>query len=183
MLAYSSIENMGILFIGISLGKYGIFAVLLHVLAHSLSKTSLFLTSGNILHLYKTKRIENVSGILAADPRTGWIWIISMLAIIGIPPSPIFLTKFLIVRAFWLDGMSWLAVPFFLFLIIITFGMGSTVFKMVFGEMETSTVSKKKLTLSAYAPQFILLIILFVMGINMPEKALEFLRSAAVFFR
>ncbi len=50
MLAYSSIENMGY-YLGIGLGTAGIFAALLHTLAHSLSKASLFLTSGNILSL------------------------------------------------------------------------------------------------------------------------------------
>jgi hydrogenase-4 component F len=183
MLAYSSIENMGILFIGVALGKYGIFAVLLHVLAHSLSKASLFLTSGNILHLYKTKRIENVGGILATDPRTGWIWIVSMLAIIGMPPFPIFLTKFLIVRAFWLSGMTWLAVPFFIFLIIITYGMAGSVFKMAFGEAEASVASNQRLSFYAYAPQYVLLFILLVIGVSMPREVLEFLRNAAGYFQ
>ena len=114
MLAYSSIENMGILFIGVSLGKYGIFAVMLHTLAHSLSKTSLFLTSGNILHLYKSKKIDSVTALLKTDSATGWIWIISMLSIIGIPPFPIFISKFILIKAFWLSGMGWLAVPFLL---------------------------------------------------------------------
>ena len=182
MLAYSSIENMGILFIGISLGKYGVFAVMLHVLAHSLSKTSLFLTSGNILHLHKSKKIDSVSGLLKTDSRTGWIWIVSMLAIIGMPPFPIFLSKFLIVKALWQSGISWLAIPFFLFLIIVAFGMGGAVFKMAFGESTPGQPVNQKLSFSAYVPQLVLLIILLIMGINMTPQVFTLLNNAANFF-
>ena len=72
MLAYSSIENMGILFLGTALGPAGLFAALLHSAAHSLAKASLFLTSGNILHLYGTKKDREVRGLLRREPRTGW---------------------------------------------------------------------------------------------------------------
>jgi hydrogenase-4 component F len=183
MLAYSSIENMGILFIGAALGKYGFFAVLLQTLSHSLSKASLFMTSGNILYLYKSKRIEDVSGLLKTDPRTGWLWIVSMLAIIGLPPFPAFISKFLIIQAFWFSGMSWLAIPFFLFLIVITFGMGTTVFKMAFGEAQKDCATNQTLMMYAYVPQFVLLLILFILGTNMPQHVLDILNSTAGFFQ
>ena len=183
MLAYSSIENMGILFIGVSLGKYGFFAVLLHTLSHSLSKASLFMTSGNILQLYKSKRIEDINGLLKTDPRTGWLWIVSMLAIIGLPPFPAFISKFLIVQAFWLSGMFWLAVPFFLFLVVITFGMGAAVFKMAFGEVQKARTTNQKLMVYAYVPQFVLLFILFILGTNMPQQVLDILNRTAGFFQ
>ncbi|RPI04169.1 MAG: hypothetical protein EHM64_10855 [Ignavibacteriae bacterium] len=182
MLAYSSIENMGILFIGIALGPSGIYAAMLHTLAHSLSKASLFLTSGNILHLYKSKRIEDVSGLLKTDPRTGWLWIISMLAIIGFPPFPVFITKFLIVKAFWLNGMFWLAIPFFVFIVVIMYGMGGTVFKMTFSESQTPQEGTRRLTAWAYAPQIVLLLMLCLIGINMPKQVMELLNGAVRFF-
>ncbi len=182
MLAYSSIENMGILFIGISLGKFAAFAVMLHVIAHSLSKTSLFLTSGNILHLHKSKKIESVTGLLKTDSRTGWLWLVSMLAITGMPPFPIFLSKFLIVKALWYSGMSWLAVPFFLFLVIVSFGMGGAVFKMSFGEISSGQIADQKLGFNAYAPQLVLIIILLIIGINMTQPVFSFLNTAANFF-
>jgi hydrogenase-4 component F len=183
MLAYSSIENMGILFIGVSLGKYGVFAVMLHALAHSLSKTSLFLTSGNILYLYKSKKIDNVTGLLKTDPATGWIWIISMLSIIGIPPFPIFLSKFILIKAFWLSGMSWLAVPFLLLMVIVAFGMGGAVFKMAFGDVHANYTASPKPAFYAYVPQVILLVILLVIGVNMPQQVFDFMNNAAGFFK
>jgi hydrogenase-4 component F len=182
MLAYSSIENMGIMFIGIGLGKFGLFAAMLHTFAHSLSKTSLFLTSGNILHLHKTKKIEEVRGLLKTDSITGWIWIVSALSIIGIPPFPIFISKFFIVKAFWLNGYGWLAIVFFLFLIIVTFGMGKAVFDMAFGEATSKQEKENRLALSAYLPQIVFLVVLLVVGINMPHQVLDMINRAADFF-
>jgi len=182
MLAYSSIENMGILFIGIALGKLGIFAVMLHTLSHSLSKTSLFLTSGNILHLYKSKKIDDVKRLLKKDSRTGWLWIISTLSILGMPPFPAFLSKFLIIKALWLGGVAWLAIPFFLFLVIITFGMSNVVFKMAYNELPVEEGQNHKLSLFAYLPQLILLLILLMIGTNIPGQVLTFINNAAGFF-
>ena len=182
MLAYSSIENMGILFIGVTLGKVGIFAVMLHTLAHSLSKSSLFLTSGNILSIYKSKKIENVKGLLQKDSRTGWLWILSALSILGMPPFPIFLSKFLIIKALWLNGLAWLAIPFFLLLVVITFGMGNTIFKMSYGELPEEDASQIKYSYWSYVPQIVMLLILFIIGTNMPQQVLAFINNAAGFF-
>lgn len=182
MLAYSSIENMGILFIGISLGGPGIFAAMIHLLAHSFSKASLFLTSGNILYLFKSKNNDDVRGLLKRDSRTGWLWIISSLSILGLPPFPAFISKFFIIKALWFSGTAWLAVPFFLFLVVITFGMGNTIFKMTFGEAAKDEFANSKLSLFAYLPQLFLLLILLIVGINMPRQVLAFINSAAGFF-
>ena len=182
MLAYSSIENMGILFIGVSLGQFGFFAVMLHALSHSLSKASLFLTSGNILHLYKSKKIEDVKGLLVKDPRTGWFWIVSSLSILGMPPFPAFLSKFLIIQALWMNGLTWLAIPFFLFLVIISYGMGNAVFKMSFGKPLIEGKENQNLSYVAYIPQLVILVILLIIGTYMPNQILAFINSAAGFF-
>jgi len=180
MLAYSSIENMGILFIGIALGKLGIFAAMILLVAHSFSKTSLFLTSGNILHLYKTKKIENVNGLLKKDSLTGWLWIISLLSISGMPPFPSFIAKFLIIKAMFTMNLGWLAVPFFILLAVIIYGMGGSVFKMSFGESNFDGTNSK-LNFSAYAGQIIILVLLLIIGTNIPDMILNIIKNAAGF--
>ena len=63
MLAYSSIENMGIISLGIALGGVATFGAIFHLIVHSLIKGSLFLTSGNILKIYKTKEIQRIKNV------------------------------------------------------------------------------------------------------------------------
>ncbi|HQT92685.1 MAG TPA: proton-conducting transporter membrane subunit, partial [Candidatus Kryptobacter bacterium] len=130
----------------------------------------------------ESKKIEDVHGLLKRDSVTGWLWIASLLSIIGIPPFPIFISKFFIVRAFWLNGQSWLAVLFFLFLVIVTFGMGNAVFRMAFGDGNPDEPVRTRPTFSAYAPQIALLIILLIVGINMPHQLNDLMNKAAGFF-
>lgn len=182
MLAYSSIENMGLLFIGIAMGKTGVFAALLHSLAHSLAKASLFLTSGNILHLYDSKKIADVRGLLQRAPLTGWLWIASLLAIAGLPPFPAFLSKFLLIKAFFEAGHGWLVLPFFVLIAVIIYGMGNAVFRMSFGE-QPQKIGLARLSPTAYLPQLIFLLLLAAIGFNIPASVMEFITSAAGFLK
>ncbi len=180
MLAYSSIENMGIIAIGIGLGGIGIFASLYHLIAHSISKSSLFLTTGNIYHNYHSKKIEDVKGLLNRDKLSGWIWIFSFIAISGFPPFPAFISKFMLIEAFFKIGLGWLAVPFFLFLIIILFGMGRSVFLMSTGG--DNSVKNKGLNAFAYLPQLLYLALLLLIGTAMPDFVKKIIQSAVDFF-
>ena len=177
MLAYSSIENMGILFLGLAFGPAGFLAALLHGAAHSLAKASLFLTSGKILRLYGSKRIEDVRGLLRREPRIGWVWIVSFLAVAGFPPFPAFLSKILLVGAFFAAGSGWLTGPFLALVVVIVFGMGGAVFRMAFGEPPASAAVERSGLLS-FGPPILLLILLLGIGLSIPAKALALLREA-----
>ncbi|RPH99103.1 MAG: hypothetical protein EHM72_12095 [Calditrichaeota bacterium] len=183
MLAYSSIENMGLLFIGLALGGPGVFAAFLHACAHSISKTCLFLTSGNILSLYGSKQIKQVKGMIFSQPLTGWLWLISFLALAGMPPFPIFLSKFLLISAFIKADLTLLIIPFFLCLIVIFYGMGGTVFNMVFGSPGTLPTASARLSPSAFIPQLVLLMILLGIGVHLPPYFLNFLQDAVQFLK
>lgn len=181
MLAYSSIENMGLLFLGTALGPAGLYAALLHSAAHSLSKASLFLTSGNILSLYASKRIEDVRGLLRREPRTGWLWIVSFLAVAGFPPFPTFLSKFLLIRAFFEAGLGWMAAPLLLLVAVIVFGMGGAVFRMSFGDPPGQAPDGRPGAF-ALAPQILLLALLLSIGLSIPPVVQFLLQAAAGFF-
>lgn len=181
MLAYSSIENMGLLFLGTAIGPAGLYAALLHSAAHSLSKASLFLTSGSILSLYGSKAIGDVRGLLRREPRTGWLWIVSFLAVAGFPPFPTFLSKFLLVRALFETGRGWMAAPLLLAVVVIVFGMGGAVFAMSFGR-PPEPVSGGRPGVFALAPQMVLLALLLSIGVSLPSVAQSLIRAAAGFF-
>ena len=63
MLAYSSVEHMGILALGVGLGGAGAFGAVLHAVNHSLTKACLFLVAGNILAAYETKAVNDIAGV------------------------------------------------------------------------------------------------------------------------
>lgn len=174
MLAYSSIENMGILAIGTALGGAAYYAVVLHLIGHSLAKASFFLTSGNVLELFGTKRIKSVTGLIEADGKTGWLWVLSLLAICAFPTSVLFISEFLIIKTMILKGNYLLCAIFAILLTIILFGMGRVVMKMAFGHVASEKTelienNKKKIELGMYVPQFVMLTIVFVLGVYIPK--------------
>jgi hydrogenase-4 component F len=99
LLAYSSIENMGIAALGFGFGGIGISAALLHMIYHSLVKAVLFLAAGNIFLKYSSTRIVDIRGMIVALPITAILFFISFFAIMGTPPFGIFLTKIFILSA------------------------------------------------------------------------------------
>lgn len=171
MLAYSSIENMGIISIAISIGGAGLFAAMLHIFAHSLAKAAFFLTSGNIIHRFKTKEIDNVHGLLANDKVTAWIWVLCFLCITGFPPFPMFLSKFFIIKEMYSSGNFIVLALFILFLTVIMAGMSVAVFKMFFSvehHHHKQIPEKSIFDLCGYLPQCVFILILLVTGIYMP---------------
>ncbi|MCM2266571.1 MAG: hypothetical protein NDI60_02215 [Elusimicrobiales bacterium] len=136
MLAYSSIEHMGILSLGAGLGGAAMFGALLGALSHSLAKAGLFFTSGNVLAAEKTKRISEVRGLWRRAPRTAALWLAGFFLITGLPPSGVFLSKFLILRETFERGQYWLAGTLLFFLAVLFAGMAKVFISMVFGPRE-----------------------------------------------
>jgi hydrogenase-4 component F len=99
MLAYSSVEHMGILALGVGLGGVADWGAMLHAVNHSLAKAALFLLAGNILAAYGTKKSADVTGLLRKVPVTGVLWVAGIFAIVGAPPFGVFTSELTILRA------------------------------------------------------------------------------------
>lgn len=98
LIAFSSIENMGLLLLGIGVGSsLAIFWVVIHMLAHSLTKASLFLSAGILHRQYRSHEPgadDRIVDVFDLQPSAAWGVIVGTLAIVGMPPFPIFYTKF-----------------------------------------------------------------------------------------
>ncbi|PIQ27514.1 MAG: hypothetical protein COW63_15980 [Bacteroidetes bacterium CG18_big_fil_WC_8_21_14_2_50_41_14] len=108
MLAYCTIENIGIIGIGIGLGMIGLGShspmlyylgfggALLHVLNHSLFKSLLFFAAGSVYQQTHTRDMERLGGLIKSMPQTAIIFLIGAVAIAGIPPFNGFVSEFVI---------------------------------------------------------------------------------------
>ncbi len=108
MLAYSSIEHTGLICVGLALGPLGTFAAMLHMLNHTLAKSTMFFLAGRVLHRYRTTEIGRVSGLLRTMPWTGGLFAAGILAVIGLPPFGLFISEFALFRAGFEAGRPWL---------------------------------------------------------------------------
>lgn len=109
MLAYSSVEHVGLATIGLALGPLGVFAAFLHLVNHAVAKSMAFLLAGRVLERYRTSEIAGVSGLLRAMPWTGGLFGVAVLTLVGLPPFGLFLSEFLLVRAAVVTGQFFVA--------------------------------------------------------------------------
>ena len=105
------------------------------------------------------------------DRKTGWLWIASFLGIAAFPPSVLFISEFLIVKTMFIKNHNVLCALFLLLLTIVLYGIGKAVIKMAFSpvkEDNEQNISKDKFSWTMYAPQIVMLVIAFILGIYMP---------------
>lgn len=127
MLAYSSVEHMGLAAIMLALG--GVELAVLHCVGHALIKTMLSLLSGNIQLGCGVRTIRDIGGLLERMPRNAILWLAGLFLISGTPPSPLFVTEFVLVRRAGpvLGGII------LLLLFVIFAGMSQAMVKMCMG--------------------------------------------------
>jgi hydrogenase-4 component F len=133
MLAYSSVEHMGVQAIGVGLGGAGVFGAMLHSVNHSVTKAALFLTAGNILAYFGRKRVDEVSGMSRALPISAVLWIAGFLAVTGTPPGGAFLSEFIILKAALGRDQATVGVLYLVLLALIFIGMANIFLRMVQG--------------------------------------------------
>ncbi len=182
MLAYSSIEHMGIIAVGFGIGgPLAIMGALFHMLNHALTKTMLFFGAGNVLQRYGTREIAGVKGLATVMPATAVLVAGGALAIVGCPPFATFLSEFMILAGA-IDGGDLLAAAVYLGLLAVVFAAflyhaGRTLFGNAGPEVEHGEVGRWRPVLMA-----VLLGAVMVLGLYMPgvlEEALE--RMASLF--
>jgi hydrogenase-4 component F len=180
MLAYSSVEHMGILVLGIAIGGAGTFGALLHMLNNGLTKGVLFLSAGNIHRAFGSKRIEDVTGALRVVPASAAMFLAGFFAITGTPPFGPFLSEFTILRAIVEAERYYVAAAFLLLLVVVFVGMGATVLAVVQGEApERARATRYRDGGLGIAPIAVLLALVLVLGLWIPEPLSRLLRDAA----
>lgn len=181
LLAYSSVEHMGILALGVGLGGGGPFGSLLHAVNHSLTKAMLFLVAGNILTVYQSKSTEEVRGVLRVLPTSGLLWVAGFLAITGSPPFGPFLSEFTILKAALEQGRSGVAIAYLVLLAVVFAGMATAVLRMAQG---TPARGARRMTATeepmlSVIPAAALGALVLILGLYLPPALRQTIQEAA----
>lgn len=167
MLAYSSIKNMGIIAFGVGVGGFALYGAFLHLIHHSLLKSSLFLSAGNILLGFGTKRVQQIGGLVRYLPKTFVSFFAGFVGISGLPPFGLFISEVIIIIGAF-QSQRYISIGLFLFALTIVFaGAGRVVMSMSFGE--TSEKLKVKEKTLRILPSYALLLTSVVLCIWMPD--------------
>jgi hydrogenase-4 component F len=178
MLAYSSVEHMGILALGVGLGGTAIFGSMLHAINHSLTKTALFLIAGNVLAVYKTKIAGDVRGMLSSIPASGLLWMAGILAITGFPPFGIFLSEYLILKAGIEQGRYMLVAAYLILLAVIFIGISAIALRMAQGRNAKPLIVNSERR-SSILPSTILILATLTFGVYIPSHLSNVLHAIA----
>ena len=178
LLAYHSIEHIGIISTGFGIGGYlGIYGALLHILNHAIVKVLLFFTTGQARLFYHTTKIEKVKGMMVSLPISGTVMLLGALAIAGAPPFNIFISEFTILKAA-VDSNRWLTFSLFIFFATIIFGGVLHHFSsMAFGKTNIKSNCKEKKMSSLII--LIMAAIMLILGFYIPSFLDEILKSSA----
>ena len=179
MLAYSSVEHMGILALGVGMGGAALFPTLLHVVNNGLTKGILFLSAGNIHRAYGSKSADEVTGAARRLPLSGAMFMLGFLAITGSPPFGPFVSEFGIVSAAFGAGRFWVAGLFLLFLMLVFVGMGQAVLRVVQGRpTERARTSPFRDGFLTGAPMVVSALLILVLGLSTPGPLKAILDNA-----
>lgn len=178
LLAYSSVEHVGIMAVGIGLGGLGTFAALLHMLNHSICKSVAFLSAGRLSQQYGTLEIHRIAGSLRRSPCWGRGLLGALLALIGTAPFAIFLSEFLILVAAIEARAYWTAALFLVGLAVVFIGILRHAMNMAWKPQEPESPREPVPPLDWLAV-FGPLTAVLVLGVWLPEPLARVLTAAA----
>ena len=180
MLAYSSVEHVGILVLGIGLGGIGVFGSLLHAINNGLTKGILFLAAGNIHRAYGSKSTDEISGAISRLPISGSLFLVGFFAVTGSPPFGPFVSEFTIVNAAIGGGHPVAGTLFLVLLGIVFIGMGSTVLSAVQGRPGTASAGTPyRDDVARTAPILVAAALVLLLGLYLPAPLVTLLEKAS----
>ena len=179
LLAYSSIEHMGI--IAVAMGVFtplSVFGALLHMINHSLTKAMLFLASGNILQKYNTKQISEIKAILKLLPISGTVFLLGLFAIAGTPPFSVFASELSIMVSLFTAKKFVVGGALALLLAIIFAGIAVTLFKMFYGNNQEEELQPGETNKAGTIVIVVLFLVISISGLFIPDELKNLITQA-----
>ncbi len=170
LMAYSSVEHIGVQALGLGFGGVlGVAGALYHMLNHSLNKSLMFFGAGNAMRVYGTKEISGIRHVLKTFPVSGTLWLLGAVGIAGAPPFALFLSEFTILRAGIGGRYRWAAVLFVVFLIVVFIGFLAHFRAMYFDDAPEEQHARVSGLVWRTLPMWLAFLPLLVLGLWWPH--------------
>jgi hydrogenase-4 component F len=179
LLAYSSVEHMGLLVLGLGLGGSGAYGTVLHVLNNGLTKGLMFLTVGNIVLVTGTSHVPSMRGVLRRAPASGVLLLAGLFAVTGSPPFGPFVSEFTILGAAIGQGHPWIGAITVLLLAVIFVGMARPILDVLYGEPAGMGADPRAGGLRLAGPVVLALLVL-LLGVYLPLGLRDVLARATL---
>jgi hydrogenase-4 component F len=177
LLAYHSVEHLGIIALGIGIGGYGALAALFHIFNHSLCKSVSFFCAGTLGQTYGTHDMRQMTRVIRVSPVWGGGLIATLLALIGVAPFALFLSEFIILKSALNAGSYWAASLFLVGVGVVFVGALRHVISMAWEPLQ-SPIKARRPTIAEGMLVFGALAALLVLGIWLPRPFYAILEQA-----
>jgi len=179
MLAYSGIEHMGIVMLGIAAGGIGYYAAVLHIILHAFVKSGLFFQYNQLYRTFQSKSIQQVGNYFKYNPAGAIVLLIGFISATAMPPSGLFVSEFLIFRSLFEGSYIVLLVVVLILLTIVIWAFGKNIFKILFLPVPGIDESKiPKINPWESLTQYLLMFTAIWLGLNPPDIFVQLIQDA-----
>jgi len=179
MFAYSGIEHMGLVMLGIAAGGVGYYAAILHIVLHAFVKSSLFFQYTQLYRVFQNKSIYHVGNYFKYNTTGAMVILLGFISATAMPPSGLFVSEFMIFRSLFEAHQIWLLIVVLLLLTMIIWAFGKNIFKILFippvgfDDSHVPVISPWEST-----SQFILLALAVYLGLNPPADFVQLINES-----
>jgi hydrogenase-4 component F len=179
LFAYSSVEHMGLIILGLASGGVGYYAAILHVVLHSFAKSTMFFQIGQVYRIYKSKSIYDAGNYFKYNIAGAMVLLVGFFIVTAMPPSGMFVSEFLIFRSLFEGNHLWLLAIVLLLLTMIIWAFGKNIFKMLFIKpvgFNEGTI--EKINPAESLSQYFFLALVIYLGLNPPIQFVNLINNA-----
>jgi hydrogenase-4 component F len=181
MLAYSGIEHMGLVMLGVAAGGIGYYAAVLHVVLHAFVKSSLFFQYNQIYRVFQNKSIYHVGNYFKYNTTGAMVLLLGFISATAMPPSGLFVSELLIFRSLFDAGQIFILILVLLLLTMIIWVFGKNVFKILFiPPVGFDDSNVPKISPWESVSQFVLLAGAIYLGLNPPPVFVQLIRDSII---
>jgi hydrogenase-4 component F len=178
LMAYSSVEHMGVIALGFGFGGvFGTAGALFHMLNHSLNKSLMFFGAGTAMRSYGTKDIAKIFDFARHFPRTGALWLAGAVSITGAPVFALFLSEIVIMRGGLAQSLTWAVYTMAVLLVIVFVGFLNHFRIMYYRSSPVEADAPRPVSSWCVIPMAIALVPLVIFGFWWPEQLWTFFGS------
>jgi hydrogenase-4 component F len=179
MFAYSGIEHMGIVMLGIAAGGVGYYAAILHIILHAFVKSGLFFQFNQLYRVFQSKSIQHVGNYFKFNPAGAIVLLLGFISATAMPPSGLFVSEFLIFRSLFEGNHIILLVMVLLLLTIVIWAFGKNILKILFLPVSGLDETKiPKINPWESLTQYILMFTAIWLGLNPPNVFVQLIQDA-----
>ncbi len=179
MFAYSGIEHMGIVMLGIAAGGVGYYAAILHIILHAFVKSGLFFQFNQLYRTFQSKSIQHVGNYFKYNPAGAIVLLIGFISATAMPPSGLFVSEFLIFRSLFEGNYIILLILVLLLLTIVIWAFGKNILKILFLPVAGLDESKMpKINPWESLTQYLLMFTAIWLGLDPPAIFVQLIQDA-----